>query len=306
MDIDPRFSTNVPAAQSAGPFDNLPPWAQVGVPGSGSGPELAPPPSDKRRVWVVIAPDKAGFSLVGAADRAAHQLETKLRDVQIQVLSPDSKLGGSILSALDFDHLPAKPSPALVAEQIRHLLEAVRPAPDDISFTVTDLELETPAGAAFVLWYVLEPAGLPNSVIFSTHHLDPAAWGEPMAEELRLATIERRLAAAMINVLGLMLGYQACQDPECYLYRPIERVRRLDYLTGFVGVHAELLNRRPTAEQEQQLRQQLAIHQEVLNSLEVQKAKMGDFTPPYILLGIEESKKEIDRIERQLDEANGS
>lgn len=303
MDIDPAFSTNMPPTQSSEPFGNLPPWAQVGPAGSGSGPDLPPPPSDKRRVWVIIAPHRAGFSLLGPADRAAQQLETKLRDVQVQVLSPDSKLGGSLLAALDFDQLPPAPSPNLVGEQIRHVLAAVGPAPDDISFTITDAELETPAGATFVLWYVLEPVGLPNSVIFSTHHLDPATWGEPMADELRLATIERRLTAAMINVLGIMLGFQPCQDPECYLYRPIERVRRLDYLTGFVGVHADLLNRRPTAEQEQKLREQLAVHQEVLNNLEVQKAKMGDFTPPYILQGIEESKKEIDRIKRQLDEA---
>lgn len=292
------------------PFADLPPWAQMGRGAPDKGPLLPPADPDKRRAWIVIAPQALGMKLVGLADRAAHQAEMQLRDLQVQIISRDSKLAPPDLLDLHLDSLddaddahPGLP-PAVVGQRIAAILAHLQPQADDVKITITDAELERPPGAAFSLWYVLEPWGLVNSVLFSTHFLDPLTWGESLSEELRLATIERRLTAALINVLAMMLGHEPCQDPECYLYRPIERVRRLDYMTGFVGVHAHLLNTRLNPGQEAALRQQLVNHQTVLQTLETQRIQMGALTPAYVLLGIEESRREIERIKRQLDEAH--
>lgn len=303
--------SNFPAPGSDhDPFADLPPWAQMGRGDPGKGPLVPPADPDKRRAWIVIAPQTLGMKLVGLADRAAHQAEMQLRDLQVQIVSRDSKLAPPDLRDLRLETLDATGDatpglpPAAVGQRIAAILAHLHPQPDDVKLTITDAELETPPGAPFLLWYALEPWGLANSVLFSTHFLDPFTWGESMSEELRLATIERRLTAALINVLAIMLGHQPCQDPECYLYRPIERVRRLDYMTGFVGVHADLLNTRLSPGQEATLRQQLANHQAVLQTLETQRIQMGTFAPAYLLLGIEESRREIDRIKRQLDEAH--
>ena len=289
------------------PFDNMPPWAQMAKPGAGGRVSLAEPPAGQRRAWIVIAPARMGMALVGLADRAAHQAEMMLRDLEVQVVSPDSKLAspGLMDFGADFADADQGADPREVGRRVRDILGHLPVTADDIKLTVTDLKMAAPAGVPFLLWHAVEEPEFPNNVIVSTHYMDPATWGDPMSEEARRAAIEQRLTAAMINIMGVMLGYQPCHDPECYLYRPIERVRRLDYMRGFVGVHADLLNTRLSPEQEQRLREELEAHKAVLNTLELQRTRMGDYTPPYILLSIEETKKQIRRIERQLDEALG-
>ncbi|NOX61343.1 MAG: hypothetical protein GXP42_05275 [Chloroflexi bacterium] len=74
-------------------------------------------------------------------------------------------------------------------------------------------------------------------------------------------------------------------------------------MQGFVAGHADPLNTRLSPDQKRRLREELEAHKAVLDTLELQRARMGDYTPPYILLSIEETKKQIRRIERQLDEA---
>ncbi|MCO6452468.1 MAG: hypothetical protein J5I90_16940 [Caldilineales bacterium] len=309
LPISPDFE--LPEPDDA--FDNMPPWAQVGVGGAGgvpmpTGPELEP---GQRRAWIVILPEQLGMRLVGLADRAAHQAEMLLRDLRVQIVSPDSKLSPPALRDFAFTAVDDVPDSAegyaadAIAARVVELLGNLRLEADDIKLIISDVQVETPPGIPFLLWHVIDSDVHPNSVLFSTHFMDPAVWGDPMSEEARLAAIEQRLTAALVNVLGIMQGFKPCSDPECYLYRPIERVRRLDYMHGFVGAHADLLNTRLSADQEQRLYQELDAHKAVLDTLETQRVKLGDFAPAYILINTEETKKNIARIEQQLDAAGG-
>ena len=78
---------------------------------------------------------------------------------------------------------------------------------------------------------------LPLGCVVSLAPLDPRYWGERMPHDERVGTIKRRARAAMLAIVGALVGLQRCANDRCYLFADINSVLQLDEMTHLGPEH---------------------------------------------------------------------
>jgi hypothetical protein len=121
-----------------------------------------------------------------------------------------------------------------VAELVRsELRAAVTDSGDDRLLIITDQELTPPKDWSYIIW-----DGTSDASVISLLPLDPQYWmASRFADREIGATIKRRLRAACICSVGEWLGMFRCEDPECFLFRDIDNVDRLDSMLRLGSEH---------------------------------------------------------------------
>jgi hypothetical protein len=117
-----------------------------------------------------------------------------------------------------------------LAEAVRDLL---RIPPDRTALVLTDLELSPPEGARYRLWES-SPAGWVGSVA----PMDPTYWGSQDAQ--RVVAVKRRARAAVGAMVGAILGFERCDNHQCFLFRRVDSVLRLDHMRVLGGEHDQV------------------------------------------------------------------
>ena len=97
---------------------------------------------------------------------------------------------------------------------------------------VTDVELTPPPDWRYIIWDTF-----PLGCVVSLAPLDPRYWGERMPHDERVGTIKRRARAAMLAIVGALVGLQRCANDRCYLFADINSVLRLDEMTHLGPEH---------------------------------------------------------------------
>ncbi len=122
--------------------------------------------------------------------------------------------------------------PGTLADQAQ-IAQAVRewmPSDGDLLVVITDELITPPPEWRYVIWDLT-----PSGFVMTIAPLDPEYWGDTSADAAaRLTAIKRRTRAALLSILGTALGLRRCDNPECYLFRNVESVVRLDEMR-FIG-----------------------------------------------------------------------
>ena len=119
-----------------------------------------------------------------------------------------------------------------LAEGVRDLL---RISPEETALVLTDFELSPPAGARYRLWDS-SSAGWVGSIA----PMDPAYWGSH--DPQRVVALKRRARAAVGAMVGAVLGFERCDNHQCFMFRRIDSVLRLDHMR-VLGMEHDQLNR---------------------------------------------------------------
>lgn len=102
--------------------------------------------------------------------------------------------------------------------------------PTGWTLILTDIELEPPLDWRYIIW-----RSFPQGAVVSTATLDPRYWREPVESEVhRVLMIKARARAACISVVGSLIGLERCSNPECFLFKDVDSLVRLDDMK-FVG-----------------------------------------------------------------------
>lgn len=91
---------------------------------------------------------------------------------------------------------------------------------------VIDKELTPPRDWRYVIWY--------NRVI-STLPTDPLYWG--IDDPYRIAVIKHRVRTACLSNVGSLIGLGRCLNENCFLYRNVDSVIRLDWMVKLGSEH---------------------------------------------------------------------
>jgi predicted Zn-dependent protease len=97
---------------------------------------------------------------------------------------------------------------------------------------VTDRELTPPRGWRYILWQRTESAW-----VVSTAPMDPDYWG--IEDPQRVRKIKQRARAACMIAVGLALGLERCENPQCFMFERVDSVTRLDVMRGIGDEHKE-------------------------------------------------------------------
>jgi hypothetical protein len=93
-----------------------------------------------------------------------------------------------------------------------------------MSVVVTDLEIVPPAEWRYMIW-----DASPNGAVISVAPLDPAYWAiRDVNERDRLAIMKARARAALLTVVGSLLGIGRCRNDRCFMLANVDSVERLD------------------------------------------------------------------------------
>jgi hypothetical protein len=104
--------------------------------------------------------------------------------------------------------------------------------PEGTMVLVTDVELIPPPDWRYIIWDTF-----PLGCIVSLAPLDPRYWGERMRHDDRVHTIKSRARAAMISIVGSLVGLTRCANDRCYLFADVDSVLRLDEMTHLGPEH---------------------------------------------------------------------
>jgi predicted Zn-dependent protease len=122
----------------------------------------------------------------------------------------------------------------LNAERLAELVRKQLAVPDRRRlFILTEHEITPPKDWAYILW-LETPAG----TVVSTAALDPDYWG--IQEPDRLKVIKHRARAACMAATGILLGFNRCDNPSCYLFTEVDSVTRLDLMVAIGPEHEEI------------------------------------------------------------------
>ncbi|HEX4953028.1 MAG TPA: hypothetical protein VF017_06505 [Thermoanaerobaculia bacterium] len=95
---------------------------------------------------------------------------------------------------------------------------------------VTDEEITPPPEWRYIVW-----DGSKEHTVVSTAPADPKYWRQRTPN--RLSIIKHRARSACLCISGSLLGLARCDNPQCFLFRDINSVTALDFMTELGPEH---------------------------------------------------------------------
>jgi hypothetical protein len=100
------------------------------------------------------------------------------------------------------------------------------------AIVVTDEELTPPPQWRYILWEACD-----GVTVVSTAAMDPEYWG--ISDPDRLRTLKHRVRASCMCAVGMALGFDRCENEQCYLFEKVDSVLRLDLMRTIGREHRE-------------------------------------------------------------------
>lgn len=171
------------------------------------------------------------ISATGQSPPAFPRLEYRPPSISVHRLLPESSDPSDPVIRLWDQIKPAAPSAdqAEIAYLARTHLES-----QGVLLVVTDQLITPTKDQRYVIWDVT-----PSGFVLSTAPLDPKFWGEGPYDEIRRATIKRRVRSSAIAIIGTTLGLKRCSRRGCFLDRSVNSVTLLDQMFFIGPEHSE-------------------------------------------------------------------
>jgi len=100
----------------------------------------------------------------------------------------------------------------------------------NLRLIVTDQEITPPKGWSYIIW-----DEVPNGAMVSIAPTDPRYWRED--EEDRVNVIKHRVRTALLCATGELLGFERCENEQCFLFSDVDSVVRLDEMVQLGDEH---------------------------------------------------------------------
>jgi hypothetical protein len=112
------------------------------------------------------------------------------------------------------------------AWKVSRLVDELLKRESEAKVIVIDEELTPPRDWRYIIWL--------NRVI-STVPIDPRHWG--VNDPFRIAIIKHRVRTACLSIVGNLIGLGRCGNENCFLYRNVDSVMRLDEMVKLGPEH---------------------------------------------------------------------